>query len=108
MKPEKLFCVLIAAALPILAGCFSSTEDEIYTVFKCGKVATLLGRDADADTALRKGRAQLGKVQGGAFDAMRLGQRFQEDVPLYQYPPSSQFAMLLELYGSKACQSLYR
>ena len=111
MNRKKLFCLFTAMALPLLAGCFSSTEDKVYTVFKCAKVATLLGREANADAALRNGQAQLGDVQTGASQAqyaMWLGQRFQDDVQLYKYPPSSQLSILLEMHGSRACQALYQ
>ena len=104
----RLLCLSVAALLPILSGCWSSPEDKVYTVFKCGKVATLLGRQADADAALRNGRALLESVRGGAREAMLLGERFQDEVPLYKYPPAGQFALLLELHGSKTCQALYR
>lgn len=111
MNRQRLCGLCIALALPLLAGCFSSAEDKVYTVFKCAKVATLLGRDQDANAALRNGQAQLGEVQTGASQAqyaMLLGQRFQDDVPLYKYQRSTQFEMLLELHGSKTCQALYK
>lgn len=110
MNREWLFCLSLAMALS-LAGCHSSAEDKVYTVFKCAKVATLLGREADADAALRNGHAQWGTLQvdgSQARYAMLLGQRFQDDVQLHKYQPSSQFELLLELYGAKACQGLYK
>lgn len=111
MHRERLCCLFIAMALPLLAGCFSSTEDRIYTVFKCAKVATLLGREEDADAALRNGQTQLRELQvagSQARYAMLLGQRFQDEVPLYNYQRSTQFEMLLELHDSKTCRALYR
>ncbi len=114
MNRERLFCLFIlsiAMAMPLLAGCYASADDKVYTVFKCAKVATLLGRETDADAALRNGQAQLGAVQvsgSQARYAMLLGQRFQDDVQLNKYQRSTQVELLLELHGSQACQGLYK
>lgn len=111
MKCTMLTFLLVVAVAPILAGCFSGAEDKVYLVFKCAKVATLLGRETDADAALRNGQASLKNVDTGgshARYAMQLGQRFQDDVQLYKYPLSSQLSILIELHGSRACQALYR
>jgi len=55
--------VIVALVQLQVSGCFASPQDQIYTAFKCGKVAVLLGRTADAQAALRSDLVQVGEVR---------------------------------------------
>ena len=109
--PRLLYLSLAVVALPsLLMGCSPSLDDQVYEIFKCGKAATLLGRPADADAALKKGATVFAQIKGPnqSLYMMQMGERFQDDFPLYKYQLSGQLEILRDLYKSKACQALYK
>lgn len=108
---KKTIHVLAAGVLLVaLSGCSKSAEDRAYDIFRCGKAATMLGDRASASNAI----AQLESIpeianmsENKARYAMLMGQRFQDDYPLYQYSPGRQLAVLQKIYSSDACLKLY-
>jgi len=95
----------------LLAGCGSSPEDRVYEAFKCGKVATLLEQERQGDIAFANVMSDVKQLEaaGGspARFAMEMGERFQDDVPLYRLTVGGQMALLTEVYQSDECQALY-
>lgn len=90
-----------------IAGCESS-EDKIYSSFKCSKAATLLEEHIKAKMALHKAEAYFKDVHSNeALFAMQLNQRFQDEFELYKYNSSSQIEIISELYNSSECKSMY-
>lgn len=107
-----LVLVLAILAFPWLSGCSSKPEDKIYEALKCAKVASMLGRRADADAVTPKVTAimeQLPRFQGSAaMFMMQMGQRLQEDLDLEGYDIERQMKILTKVYESSKCQELYR
>lgn len=98
----------LGAAL-LLAGC-SSADDELYEIFACAKVATLLEREDHAQRAMAKAEPYLRELEGSGSPArlaMEMGARFQEDVPLYRYSPNQQMQLLAQVHQSSECQAAY-
>jgi len=112
MKGSNVKGIIAATCLLMLAGCGSSPEDKLYEAFKCGKVATLLEHEKDANMALVGAEPYMKQMeaQGGnpAQVAMEMNQRFQDDVPLYRLTPGGQLTMLSNIYQSDECQALYK
>lgn len=103
------FCM--TALCGILSGCSESPEDEFYQAFKCAKVASMLEQEAEAELVMRNAAPLASKISGKgspARYAMMMGDRFQDDVPLYKYGLSGQIALLRDVYNSSRCQKLYR
>lgn len=103
---------LVAGALALLvavvaSGC-SSADDEMYQHFRCAKAATLLERETEAQNAMvrsYKAAKALGEPNARYF--MMLGQRFQDDVPLYKYTAGGQVQLLTSVYKERRCQKMY-
>ena len=102
--------LVVAFAAIAITGCGQSPEDRIYEAFKCGKAAALLERDEEARRAMdtiEPLAANLVEGANMARYAMELGQRFQEEVPLYQLSAGDQLTALQEIYQSDDCQAMY-
>ena len=92
-----------------LAGC-SSAEDKVYKAFRCAKVASLLGADAAAKTAMSKVTIEMEKLTTSAspdYIGRKLNERFDEEAPLYRYGPATRTAVLTKAYESSECQKYY-
>lgn len=101
---------VLAIGVLALTGC-SSTEDKVYKAFRCAKVASLLGRNSPAKTAMSKVTIEMEKLTTSAspeYIGRKLNQRFDEEAPLYRYGPARRTAVLTEAYESSECQSYYR
>ncbi|AER57023.1 hypothetical protein DSC_11895 [Pseudoxanthomonas spadix BD-a59] len=113
MKAARTWvCAVGTASVLLVSGCGSSPEDRVYLAFKCSKVATLLERDTQGDIALSNVMPELKELEGrgGSFAqfAMEMGERFQDDVPLYRMTVSGQMAALTNVYESDECEALYQ
>ena len=98
--------ILYAAISVALIGC-SSSEDKIYESFKCGRAATLLDRDDLAAIAAEKAKSLLKEVNMSSRDIALLGQRFQDEYPLYRYNAKDQLEIIIDLFKSSDCASLF-
>ncbi|MFE1572810.1 hypothetical protein ACFIQG_13415 [Comamonas odontotermitis] len=93
-----------------LAGC-SSAEDKVYKAFRCAKVASLLGNNAAAKTAMSKVTIEMEKLTTSAnpeYIGRKLNERFDEEAPLYRYGPARRTAVLTKAFESSECQSYYK
>lgn len=102
--------VVTVSAFIVLVGC-SDPEDKIYESFKCAKAATYMGEDDLANIAMNKSEPYAKDVDFGGSPAkffMELGQRFQDDYPLYKYNTKGQVEIIKDLYESDDCQDLYK
>jgi hypothetical protein len=95
--------------IAFLVGC-ESTEDKVYSYFKCGEVATVLEHEKEAKMARTKGAFALKKAgfkgDVGAF-IDELSQRYVDDLELYKYGITAQMSILNDVYNSSECQSSY-
>ena len=67
-RSRRLSIALLATLLTctvFLAGC-SSAEDKVYKAFRCAKVASLLGNNAAAKTAMSKVTIEMEKLTTSA------------------------------------------
>ena len=112
MYESRTIGLLVALAVSTLAltGC-SSTEDKVYKAFRCAKVASLLGNNAAAKTAMSKVTIEMEKLTTSAspeYIGRKLNERFDEEAPLYRYGPIRRTAALTQAYESSECQSYYK
>ena len=112
MYESRTIGLLVALAVSTLAltGC-SSTEDKVYKAFRCAKVASLLGNNAAAKTAMSKVTIEMEKLTTSAspdYIGRKLNERFDEEAPLYRYGPIRRTAVLTQAYESSECQSYYK
>ena len=112
-RSRRLSIALLATLLTctvFLAGC-SSAEDKVYKAFRCAKVASLLGNNAAAKTAMSKVTIEMEKLTTSAspeYIGRKLNERFDEEAPLYRYGPIRRTAVLTQAYESSECQSYYK
>ena len=112
-RSRRLSIALLATLLTctvFLAGC-SSAEDKVYKAFRCAKVASLLGNNAAAKTAMSKVTIEMEKLTTSAspeYIGRKLNERFDEEAPLYRYGPIRRTAALTQAYESSECQSYYK
>jgi len=107
MKMSMVPCAL-ALLMAVVASSCSSADDEMYQHFRCAKAATLLERETEAQNAMvrsYKAAKTLGEPNARYF--MMLGQRFQDDVPLYKYTAGGQVQLLTSVYKERRCQKMY-
>jgi len=91
----------VAMGLTIL-GC-SSQESKLYDIFRCGKVATLIGDAKSARVAGLKANAFV--VNGGMGRmSMELNQRFMDE---YGSGRALDTEAVLDLYESSTCKKFY-
>ena len=112
MYESRTIGLLVALAVSTLAltGC-SSTEDKVYKAFRCAKVASLLGNNAAAKTAMSKVTIEMEKLTTSAspdYIGRKLNERFDEEAPLYRYGPATRTAVLTKAYESSECQKYYK
>lgn len=112
MYESRTIGLLVALAVSTLAltGC-SSTEDKVYKAFRCAKVASLLGNNAAAKTAMSKVAIEMEKLTTSAspeYIGRKLNERFDEEAPLYRYGPARRTAALTQAYESSECQKYYK
>ena len=112
MYESRTIGLLVALAVSTLAltGC-SSTEDKVYKAFRCAKVASLLGNNAAAKTAMSKVTIEMEKLTTSAspdYIGRKLNERFDEEAPLYRYGPATRTAVLTKAYESRECQKYYK
>ena len=112
MYESRTIGLLVALAVSTLAltGC-SSTEDKVYKAFRCAKVASLLGNNAAAKTAMSKVTIEMEKLTTSAspdYIGRKLNERFDEEAPLYRYGPATRTAVLTKAYESRQCQKYYK
>lgn len=105
----KFFAFLFS---PFLVSC-DSTEDKVYEIFKCAKVAFYMGEDDKSEIAANKLDAYsewLEKRTGNnaAWFMMELGQRFNDDLDLNRYGTMTKAKILNDVYESGSCQRLYK
>lgn len=108
-RPVGLLAALALSALA-LTGC-SSTEDKVYKAFRCAKVASLLGNNAAAKTAMSKVTIDMEKLTTSAspdYIGRKLNERFDEEAPLYRYGPATRTAVLTKAFESSECQKYYK
>ena len=112
-RSRRLSIALLATLLTctvFLAGC-SSAEDKVYKAFRCAKVASLLGNNTAAKTAMSKVTIEMEKLTTSAspeYIGRKLNERFDEEAPLYRYGPIRRTAALTQAYESSECQSYYK
>ena len=112
MYESRTIGLLVALAVSTLAltGC-SSTEDKVYKAFRCAKVASLLGNNAAAKTAMSKVTIEMEKLTTSAspdYIGRKLNERFDEEAPLYRYGPATRTAVLTKAFESSECQKYYK
>lgn len=96
-----------AAAL-VLAGC-SSNDSKIYDAFKCGKVAMMMGRMADARAASAKVEQYFKDIKESPSQyMMMLSQKFTDDLELHRYGRDIAVKIITKTYESSTCQALYK
>lgn len=107
MKVSMVACSL-ALLMAVVASSCSSADDETYQHFRCAKAATLLERETEAQNDMvrsYKAAKTLGEPNARYF--MMLGQRFQDDVPLYKYTAGGPVQLLTSVYKERRCQKMY-
>lgn len=98
----------VAVAALVLAGC-SSNDSKIYDAFKCGKVAMMMGRMADARAASANVEQYFGKIKGNQTQYMMLlSQKFTDDLELHRYGRDVAVKIIAKTYESSTCQALYK
>lgn len=99
-------------AMLLLSGCGSSAENEVYLAFKCGKVATLMEQERLGDIALANAEPYFKELEAAGENparlAMKMNERFQDEVPLYRMSVGGQMAALSDVFQSDECQALYK
>ncbi len=91
-----------------LAGC-SNADSKIYDAFKCGKVARMLGRNADAEAASKKAEPYFKEIkQRPSYYALQLSEKFTDDLELHRYSGMGAMKVISDTYKSSTCQKLYR
>lgn len=104
--------IVLGLVLLMSAGCADSAEDKLYEAFKCSKVATQLGMERDANMAQLNATPHMMAMESSgkspSLIMMEMGQRFQDDVPLYRLSVGGQMSLLSDVYQSDECQALYR
>ncbi|MES2183968.1 MAG: hypothetical protein V4505_05425 [Pseudomonadota bacterium] len=116
MKQLRKISTFTALSIALLlaasaAGC-SGADGKIYDAYKCGKVATILGRGGQGRTAGLKIKPLLDEMEKQGVDQsqylMRLMDKFTDDLALYKLSPAGQAQAVLDTYESSTCQKLYR
>ncbi|MFS2162581.1 hypothetical protein [Variovorax sp. Varisp62] len=91
-----------------LAAC-SGDESRIYDAYKCGNVAQILGRHAQAAAAVMKVKPLLDQKTGNPGQYMMgLRDKLTDDMALYKLSPRGQAEKINDIYESGTCQKLYQ
>ena len=93
------------------AGC-SGTEGKIYDAYKCGRVATMLGRGQDAVNSALKIKPYLDEMEKQNVNQSQymlgLDTKFTDDLALYKLSPAGGAKAVMDTYQSSTCQTLYK
>jgi hypothetical protein len=104
-------CIAAIVVATLATGC-SGADGQIYDAYKCGKVATMLGRGGQAREAGLKIKPLLDEMEKQDVNQsqylMGLETRFTDDLALYKLSPAGQAKAMLDAYESGSCQKLYR
>ncbi|THT95313.1 hypothetical protein E9531_17270 [Lampropedia puyangensis] len=100
-------CFIVVVLMSVLRSC---GEDEMYTAYKCGKVATLMGNDQAATRSAQK-LADLWEKNGTerfSSTATRLDQMFTEELPMEGPRRGNTYKKIKALYEGKTCKEYYQ
>lgn len=101
------FSLVIVLAAAAMSGC-SGDDDQIYQGYKCARVAQMLERPKQGESAMaRVMPLMMSKRDGSGAYLMDLKNKFADDLKLYRLSVEDKASTLNKVFESDACQRLY-